>query len=55
MRAALDHIDIVLGFLAASSGVNPLTTVKEYAQDMLKIEEFDELVCLNSCVTFNSV
>ena len=46
MRVALDYIDIVLGFLAASSGVRPLTTLKEYAQSMLGIEEFDELVCL---------
>ena len=40
----MDHIDTVLGFLAASSGVDPLTTLKEYAQDILVIEGFDELV-----------
>ena len=45
LRAALDHIDIVLGFLAASSGVRPLTTLKEYARNMLEIEDFDESVC----------
>ena len=44
LRAALDHIDIVLGFLSANTGARPLTTLKEYAQDTLKIEGFDDLV-----------
>ena len=44
LRAALDHIDIVLGFLAASTGARPQNTLKEYAQDTLKIEGFDDLV-----------
>ena len=48
LREALDHIDIVLGFLAASSsGEKQLAmhTLKEYAQDMLGIENFNESVC----------
>ena len=45
LREALDHIDIVLGFLAASSGVKRLATLKEYVQDMLGIENFNDLVC----------
>ena len=48
LREALDHIDIVLGFLAASSsGEKQLAmhTLKEYAQDTLGIENFNETVC----------
>ena len=45
LRVALDRIDIVLGFLAASTGVKPQTTLMEYAQNVLNIDDFDGVVC----------
>ena len=44
LKDALDDINTVLEFLAASTGVQPQTTVKDYAQDALKMEGFDDLV-----------
>ena len=44
LRAALDHIEIVMGFLAASSQLNPKGSLADYAINTLRIEAFDRKV-----------
>ena len=46
LRLALDHIDVVMGFLSAGGEVNPNNSLNEYAATILKIQDFNNVVSL---------
>ena len=47
LRAALDHVEIVMGFLAASSQLNSKRSLRTYAVNTLRVEGFDRAVRSN--------
>ena len=44
LRQALDHIDVVMGFLSAGGKENPNMSLNHYATKMLKIHDFNKVV-----------
>ena len=44
LRQALDHIDVVMGFLSAGGKENPNMSLNHYATKVLKIQDFNKVV-----------
>ena len=44
LRQALDHIDVVMGFLSAGGKENPNMSLNHYATKALKIQDFNKVV-----------
>ena len=49
LRQALDHIDVVMGFLSAGGKENPNMSLNHYATKVLNMQDFNEVVSQLLC------